>query len=123
MDGEVDGIDIYFVQSILDRITYKPGWKFTLDVRNERVYLFAWVNQDTDSRTGVERTGYKTSKRIPIDWPLSAKPDSIEKIMAWVRHAIHEWESHEADEWLRIDEELVHDPHMCIQCLIGGCRA
>lgn len=117
-------VDTVWLLSVLKRMKYKAGWHFALDISNgPRLYLYAWVETDNDSRTYKERNEYETSKRWPIDWPPEGLPVDEETVIAWVRRAIQEWEIHESNEWLRFDTEIVHDPHVCKQCLIGGCRA
>lgn len=119
-------IDTVLVRSVLDRLTYLPGWKFRLSgSADDRLFLLAEVD-DIDSRTGNPRKG--SARRIPIDWPRDTpgQPPALSTaagIVAWVRHALHEWAAHEVNEWLRLDGEIVHDPHACVQCLVGGCRA
>lgn len=117
-------IDTVLVRSVLDRLTYLPGWRFGLS-GPDRLFLMAWVD-DTDSRTGEPREG--SVRRMPIDWPRDTlgQPPALnteDGVVAWVRHALHEWAAHEVNEWLRLDGEIVHDPHACRQCLVGGCRA
>jgi hypothetical protein len=107
------------VARVLEGVTYKPGWSFHVTSFEQVLYLEAH-HAEVDSRDGHDLPDF--ARRIPIRWPTYSADDD-EAILAWVRHCIHEWEVHEADEWLRYQGEHVHDPHVCKACKIGGCRA
>jgi hypothetical protein len=108
------------VGRVLAGVTYKPGWSFAATAYDGGALYIEAFHTETDSRNGTELPAF--ARRIPLRWPIyTASTD--EGVLAWVRHCIHEWEVHEADEWLRFDGNHVHDPHECTQCRIGGCRA
>jgi hypothetical protein len=117
-------------RNIVERLSYKPGWSFLVERRPmphegtqaepSTLWLTAYCD-DTDSRTGAPRVYPDGRHTWCMAWPGVITSEAA--VLAWVRKAIHEWEVHEANKWLRLDGELVHDPHQCVQCLIGGCRA
>lgn len=97
-------------------MTYKagspsPSW------RELRIAAFS---DEPDSRGGPPREGFKRS--VVTTWPCGFVPTE-QSVIAWLRRCLQEWEIHESDEWLRLDGEIVHDPHECHQCRIQGCRA
>jgi hypothetical protein len=122
----VQNVDVNAVQKVLDRLTYKDGWTFHCRVYtgsdgHREPYIEA-RHTEPDSRNR-ENVIEGFARRWPMGWPYHPYSNSPHVIVAWVRHALHEWEVHESNEWLRLDGERVHDPHICEQCRIGGCRA
>lgn len=118
-DAALDDAAKERIKSVIERITYKPGWSFTAIEYNSRLYIEAY-HTEIDSRTGDELPEFP--RRIPINWPRYSAADDA-GVAAWVRHCLHEWACHEVDEWLMLDGERFHDPHECLQCKVGGCRA
>lgn len=111
----VDVGDIAFARSVVERITYKPGYRFKVESQGEGTYwryLILWVTSDEiDSRTGEPKADFERWIELPFT-------DSEESIVAQVRALLKEIELHEMNEWLRLDGEIVHDPHVCIDCRV-----
>lgn len=121
--GQLPSVE--FVQAILDRITYKPGWRFWIATTGTTVNgsyrQWLWAKSDVDdSRGAPPRPDF--TRAMPMDWPDRHEPTEA-TIVARVRAAVQQWEVHEANEFLHLDGEIIHDPHECPQCVIGGCRA
>lgn len=113
------------IDLVLRRVTYKPGWTFAVSETNGVIRIHAQVSS-VDSRTGQDRIqhAYRVVGVVPNPYtPALVPPTDEEGVLLVLRRAIQEWECHEADEWLRIDGEIHHDPHVCRTCLLEGCRA
>ena len=106
------------VNQVLQRVTYKPGWTINCYPTKEGLMLQAY-SDEVDSRSGAPRPQFV--RRGLMSWPRAETSDDL--IVAWVRHWLMEWETHEVNEWLRLDGEVVHDPHLSASCLVTGCRA
>ena len=118
--------DEALVRRVVARLTYKPGWSFEVERRpfsnTSNLSLIARVDEPNSRNHGQRIIGF--TRRAPLRQAPYGYYDHTEAhVMAWVRKAIQEWECHEADEWLRLDGDLWHDPHKCSACLITGCRA
>lgn len=111
--------DLEDIRSLLACVTYKPGWRFDVEQRADGVQLVAY-SDELDSRGGPPRENFR--RQWVIAWPRTHR-NVRAAVVAWLRKALMEWECHEVNEWLRIDGNIVHDPHLCDQCLVGGCRA
>ncbi len=108
------------LQRAVEGITYKPGWSFAITEHGDTLYVEGYHTEANSRHPDATLPDF--SRRIPVMYPAYTVP-TIEAACAWLRHCIHEWEVHEADEWLRFNSRHVHDPHVCHQCRIGGCRA
>jgi hypothetical protein len=111
-------IDSATVNAVLSRMTYKPGWTINCYPTTEGLMLQAFCD-DVDSRSGEPKPQFV--RRGLMQWPRAEESEAL--IVAWVRHWLMEWETHEVNERLRLDGEIVHDPHLCASCLVTGCRA
>ena len=112
--AELDRQGIY-VQSVIERIRYKPGWTLHVEPCEQTpgwLWLVAESVESDSRREGVSRNQFRTY--------LIAAHQTIPKVLAAVRHAIQTWELHEVDEWLCFDGGRVHDPHACDECFVGN---
>ena len=103
-----------YVASVLERIAYKPGWKFHVEPCDS-VPGWMWLvahSTEAESRGDGEREQWRTY--------VIAGHRTIPEVLASVRKAIQTWELHEADEWFRFDGKRVHDPHACPECRVGN---
>ncbi len=95
------------LRQFLTRITYKPGSSFRvsdsyLDVGAIELILEMRVPNTHPPHDVVSiRTG-----RI-VDWPPVSERDFLDL----VRAVVHQFELHEADEWLRLDGKIAFNPH------------
>jgi hypothetical protein len=99
----------------LDRLTkvilsirYKPHCTIAPPIKNrfgEYIVDFTFMVPDA--------TGAVVGKDIPIRTSVLIPPDllSDNEIIKLIRHTIHHFELHEADEWFKVNDVAVYDPH------------
>ncbi|ORA23392.1 hypothetical protein [Mycobacterium aquaticum] len=91
------------MRSELARITYKPGWEFTLYDTGGELQLAVVTPEVPCSRGGPP---------IRVGAPTTIPPTRTRtEFHAFVRAAIDTVESHEIDEWLKVDGHPMNDPH------------
>lgn len=93
---------------INEHVTYKPGYIIRANVPLDdlRTHLVLQLVFDgPDSREPENTKVVSFTQFYPAPFP------SLEALTQLIRCFIHEWELHESDEWLRIDGEMVRDPH------------
>lgn len=100
---------------LLPAITYKPGWTFEWEHSNHEPHLFLLITVTQPDAKGFDRddlTERTVNFKFAIAEPGTA-PDSGVRAFSteWLRNKIAGIESHEIDEWLRVDGTLVNDPH------------
>lgn len=91
-------------------VTYKPRYRLTagvpLDTDIEYVQMvLIFAAQDSEGDSSEEKQLCFT-RRYP--WPQWGTIGFIKDLL---REFVHTWETHEADEWLKVDDVKVHDPH------------
>lgn len=102
----------------LSRITYKPGWTMRLvdpspgedaavgTIGYEYRNLVLVVEVPTaDSRNPGQQVVVTHRQPVPPFF------EGWHDFVRWVRYELHATEIHEADEWIRVDGEMVFDPH------------
>lgn len=102
------------IQDILDRMTYKPGWKITISrpedcgVQNywEPITLHARY-PTIDITTGKPIT-LSLVRSIPLESAETVPEDALIDLIGYI---IKNFEMHEFDEWFKIDGVCVRDPH------------
>lgn len=96
--------------AIVERITWRPDAVLTVEPIVDITWLAAkirCVRQVLDSR---RRGEIPITFTVPVPFHLADQTD--EWIVQWVFEAvIVPMEVHEAQEWFRLDGELVNDPH------------
>lgn len=103
------------LEQIIGRITYKPGWRMLLrslpDLgpggTEERHYLR--VEWDAPDAAGIV-----TARAITIRNQIRMEPEHFadeDRVLAFVRRFIRICETHESDEWLKLDGKAPFDPH------------
>lgn len=97
---------------VLDALTYRPNVKFEVRApgyRGDSLHglLFEIHATVPDSRYPNDARTITVVHSFAVPYMF----DDRNHIIAFVRHCIHSMERHEADEFLRIDGELVNDPH------------
>ena len=93
--------------SIMEGVTYKPGWRIGYTQSSDvhlLVTLFAPPWADTVNKGNMIELQFSDTFNV-------AKMGHRGKLLKAVRRLCHYAECHEADEWLRYDGTMVHDPH------------
>jgi len=89
------------------RFTYKEGWTFEfeyfIDYNEYRLIIQAMF---PDSRNPNRKVPVRNTSRLP-----DFRADDLELMIRFVRSRIQDLEIHESDEWIRLNGELVCDPH------------
>lgn len=103
------------VESILSRVTYKPGTKIiAVQCRSGcHINLFADFKRPdvSDPTKDIEIRGggdIRVDKLKSVGANEKAFQDIV---MDEVRSLLHRGEEHEADEWLKLDGKSIFDPH------------
>lgn len=101
------------IQAILDRMTYKPGWKITISRPTDSIHNF-WEPITLYAR--YPTTDVLTGETIMLSFVRSIDVDSAEKypedkLINLIAYFIKSFEMHEFDEWFKIDGVCVHEPH------------
>lgn len=97
------------IESIVDRIDYKPGWALVLRPDQRSLQISRVVPDSRDPGRDV-----KVGSVHPIPPVLtqgSLNPLSVISVVTWVKTEIRRCELHELDEFFRLDGQLVDDPH------------
>ncbi|QFP96869.1 hypothetical protein SEA_PRINGAR_5 [Mycobacterium phage Pringar] len=141
-EWDKDDEDMFrWIESVVKRITYKPGWGLDVERAPHRVgtrltiaftaidsrvpppNLPSWelAGVDLDSGMPVYLSPYggridRPIRTVPIsgDFNLphrSMKRGDEERLLSSIRYFLREVEFHELQEWFRLDGELVSDPH------------
>lgn len=84
-------------------VSYKPGVRFTFENAGDRI--IAHMATPTEDARGPRRTvqGY-TAVYVYAE-------HTTEHLHYFLREMVRRFELHEADEWLRFNGDLLHDPH------------
>lgn len=92
------------ILTILERVTYKPGWKITAyDGRYEGQHLVITTVVDDATNPGTKTT---------LDVHSMLPPQADEQaFMSWLAWRLGRIECHEMREFLRVDESCWSDPH------------
>lgn len=117
------------LQSVVDHLTYKPGWKFFVVPRavNSGVGPYVYDDEFTvtimvtyrvaDVTTG-ELVDLQQSKAIYVPTSAGWRGDTGWALEMF-RNLIQVAERHEFEEWLKWDDQCVVDPH---PERVGGLR-
>jgi hypothetical protein len=100
------------LRGIIEKITYKPGWNFSL--RDEPSDLHYYYTQSVFTITFSVPDAYGFSNMVTIVsqvmFSLEMFQDA-ERFVDWVMYQILDCEKHEMREFFRYDGVLVSDPH------------
>lgn len=97
------------LRDLIESITYKPGWEFSLDLFSEDGEARGWalhiVSQTPDS--------YDVRKTIRVRHEFLVPPASYNRDVwaAWLFDRVRDVESHEAGEFFMIDGLREFAPH------------
>jgi hypothetical protein len=104
-------MNIHEMKTIIDSITYKPGWTILLRSDDGRPYIQAEVGIESDltmdpTRRSTERTPWRSAKHY-----LSVHMCRQEVVGA-VYGLIRAAEEHEMREWFRYKGASIFNPHL-----------
>ena len=89
----------------INDLSYKPGWKFTLNYRSTGRHSM-WVTAKVQHSTTLEWVTFDFERMIP-----KSVYDDLDGFLQWVEDITLEAEFHELREFLRFKGHLVNDPH------------
>lgn len=107
----------FLVRSIVDEITYKPGWSLLVGHDVGRIYLQALVKVDSDltmDPTGrsKERTPWQSGKRYLS--PHMCRQEIVGVVFSLIMAA----EEHEVREWFRYKGAAIYNAHLDPDALV-----
>jgi hypothetical protein len=92
------------IRGWLARVTYKPGWFFT-------VYDGEWEGQHFVI-TALVPDAYNPGATTVLDVHSALPPiPNQEYLWHWITWRVGRVESHEMREFLRVEGDAIHDPH------------
>ena len=106
------------IEAELSRWTFMPGYRFVLR-RNtpaviDGIRLFDHDAGILEIHSRVPDS-HNPDRQIDVvatyPMPMNLFMHGPEQFTRWLRHAVQHRMSHEADEWLKRDGEMVFDPH------------
>lgn len=91
----------------LDRISYKPEVKFSVECLTE-IFMIKAVRHTLDSRNGESKTKIGSILSIHYKELEDMSFDCfVERLFLWILSL----EDHEAKEWFKVDRISIYDPH------------
>ena len=96
-------------KSLIDQITYKPGWYFRTGIEDGRMWFQVGVTEEAEISFDPI-VGKKVPWRGAKHW-LSEHMCRNE-IVSLVFHAIERAEMHEVREWFRYKKRAIFNPHL-----------
>lgn len=102
-------------QSIIDSITYKPGWYLRTGIEDTRMWVQVGVTEDAEiSFDMIEK------KRVPWRGAKHFLSEHMcrQEIVSTVFHAIERAELHEMKEWFRYKKRAIYNPHLDPDALV-----
>lgn len=92
------------VRDVFARLTYRPGWDFSVFQHAYEGLHLAIVAEVDDA--------YHPDQKVHLDIHSALPPFADEDaLLAWMSWRLQRIESHESREWLRRNGDLVSDPH------------
>lgn len=91
-------------EKIISKLTYKPGWDFTLEQRAGRDTLV--IGATVQHSATLEMVRFQIRRIVPVVAILTQ-----EAFLSWVEDELAEAEIHEMREFFRYDGKLADDPH------------
>jgi hypothetical protein len=104
------------IQTLLSRVTYKPGWKFECwptyasngrlsDREISIITSFTAVNAENPSSTEI----FHSQNLFPAE--ILENMTDADLVLHVIRECIFRVEMHEVDEWLKFNGKCVREPH------------
>jgi hypothetical protein len=101
------------VRSLLERVTYKPGWKLSVErsryISSDSLLLVVSAEFPDVDRPDRRVTPF-TFRKIIEEWCLDRMNDG-QVLEYCIIPTIREMEEHEFREWLKLDGFCLYDPH------------
>lgn len=92
------------IKDWLQRVTYKPGWKF-------KAYDGDWEGQHIVITTVVPDS-YNPGQNVVLDVHSMLPPiPSVDYLNRWLTWRLGRIEIHEMREFFKVDGQIVFDPH------------
>lgn len=102
-------------ESLVQQITYKPGWQIHLCEDNRGIYIQVGVTTEAeislDMITG-ERVAWKGAKHYLSPWMCDSE------VVGAAFGAIRQAEEHEVREWFRFKRRSIFNPHLSVHALV-----
>lgn len=98
-------------RSILDRVTYKQGTDITLEVNILHNTTWLYVRQPIidANLSGYPQTTLGVGQAVKLN-----HVQTEHQFLMLIKECIQRWEFHESMEWLKIDGQLIYNPHSMI---------
>lgn len=96
------------IEATLRRVSYKPGWRFTVDDRMHDDEVTIVLQHDTPDVNDPENIITVTTLTRGLRETYSNEEILLRGV---VPKLIRQMEYHEIDEWFKIDGKHVRDPH------------
>lgn len=115
-------MDLKEMISIINEITYKPGWSLGLHGDDDgRPYIQMSVSTESDlsmdpTRKSIERTPWKSGKRYLS--PFMCRQEIVGVVFGLIQDA----EMHEVREWFRYKGASIYNPHLDPDVLVTVAR-
>lgn len=96
------------VESIIKRLSYKPGWTLLVEHHIQTDRFRFTLSHKAEDATGIY-TGY-----VPVTLQKFLCPDMIPDesyLMMFLRQMFLDMEHHEFQEWFKLDGVPVENPH------------
>ena len=109
------------IQSIVEAITYKPGWSIHVDREGEYVTVQIGVDASTEAAMDSQkRDGTRTPWRGGKKYlsPFMCRQEIVGAVFGMIQDA----ESHEMREWFRFRGASIYNPHLDPDALVTVAR-
>lgn len=101
--------DITWCAQLIEALKYKPGWTFAVAMNDATGLPMLDIRMEVpDSRGSGRIVSVYNGAVIP---PPFVRERNERRFWDFVRFEIRKLEEHEMDEWIRVNGELVFDPH------------
>jgi hypothetical protein len=92
------------MREVVSRVTYRPGWRLSLELDRFEGPVLVVEATEPDSSDARKTIDLRIITFIP---PV----DDEHAFMEWLLYRFCRIETHEAREWLRLDDERWVNPH------------
>ena len=99
-------INLREMQEVIDQITYKPGWEFTVQRERAggRAYLQATV---TEEMPATGDNAFWRSAKYYLSYHMCRQ-----EIVGVAFNCVRDAEEHEMREWFRYRDSAIYNPHL-----------
>jgi hypothetical protein len=106
------------IEAELAHWTFMPGWTFRLDVLEPATIDGFRLHAHGPAIlriTAVVPNSYRPGEMIQVESSAPVPVEMFEQhpgsFVPWLQSIVHDRMCHEADEWLKRDGVMAHDPH------------